>query len=404
LGFIEHADIRKILDSRGNPTVEVDVYAGAGMGTAAAPSGASTGIHEVKAFPEGGVDQGIKLFREKVLPELIGMWVFDQREIDAVLHEVDGTDDFSLIGGNIAVAASLAVAKTAADASDLPLYYYLGGMNAYCLPKPMGNVLGGGRHAVGGTDIQEFLVLPFAPSVRDAVFGNAMVHKLVKEKLKQKCPSAALGKGDEGAWVAAISNEEGLAVVSEACQEASSKLDFDIHPALDVAASEFFKDGKYTYKDKTITEDEQVEYMARLVDEFGIKSLEDPLDQESYAAYAALTKDIGKKCLVVGDDLFVTNIKRLSQGIGMGAANAILIKPNQIGTLTDTVNAIKTAYAAGYEAIVSHRSGETTDDTIAHIGAGFEAFGLKTGVVGGERTAKLNELIRIEEIIIGAEE
>ncbi len=404
LSFIEHIYIRKILDSRGNATVEVDIYASEGQGTAAAPSGASTGIHEVKALPKEGLDHALRLFRSDVMPELLGLCVFDQREVDAALHDIDGTDDFSRIGGNIAVAISLAVARSAADSLGVPLYYYLGGLNAYCLPKPLGNVLGGGRHAVGGTDIQEFLVLPFAPSVKEAVFGNAMVHKLVKQKLKQKCPDAALGKGDEGAWVAAITNEDALAVVSEACQEASSNLDFDIHPALDVAASEFYKHGKYTYKEKTITEEEQVEYMAGLVDEYEIKLLEDPLDQESFEAYADLTKEIGGKCLVVGDDLFVTDIKRLTKGIDMKAANAILIKPNQIGTLTDTINAIKTASNAGYEAIVSHRSGETTDNTIAHIGAGFEAYGLKTGVVGGERTAKLNELIRIEEDIYGAEE
>jgi len=395
--LIEDIVIRKILDSRGNPTVEVEVFTTNGYGTAAAPSGASTGIHEVKAFPEAGVDSAIEKFYEKVQPDILGMDVLYQTEIDNLLNEIDGTENFAEIGGNVAVATSLAVAKAAAGVLGLPLYSYVGGAFAKCTPRPLGNVLGGGSHAVGGTTIQEFMAISLGPTATDSIFSNALAHKTVGKKLKQKLPDAAIGKGDEGAWVAALDDEAALELVVNACSEVSDEVGFEVAPALDVAASEFFSDGKYHYKGRSLTPGEQIDFMAELVDKYGLHFLEDPLDQNDFKGYRELTEKVGDKCLVCGDDLFVTDRRRIEKGVHMGAANSVLIKPNQIGTLTRTYDAVRYAHENGYRTIISHRSGETTDETIAHLAVAFGCYAIKTGAVGGERIAKLNELIRIEE-------
>lgn len=397
MSTIEEVSVRSILDSRGNPTMEVDIYTTTAMGRAASPSGASTGKHEVVALPKGGVEAALRVFHERLQKELVGRDASDQADIDHLLHEVDGTEDFSHIGGNVAVAVSLAAARAAAASHGLPLYAYLGGVLARALPRPLGNIIGGGRHATGGTDIQEFLAIAVGPTVAASILANAQVHRRVKEVLIKRFPDQALGKGDEGAWVAPLGNEEALQVIAKACEGVSGDVGFPVRPALDLAASEFFRDGKYRYRDGPKSPEEQEEFVARLVDEYDLYSVEDPLQEEDFEGFARLTRAIGHRCLVVGDDLFVTNPKRIERGIAKGAANAVLVKPNQIGTLTDTIAAVRLAHNHGFRTIISHRSGETTDDTIAHLGVAFGCTAIKTGAVGGERVAKLNELIRIEE-------
>jgi len=397
--LIEDIIIRKILDSRGNPTVEVEVWTESGFGRFGAPSGASTGAHEVQAIPEIGIDKAIEVFREEIVPNMIGFDSLEQEELDFQLKDIDGTDNFNRIGGNLAVALSLANAKAAADSLDVPLYRYLGGIMNCELPYPMGNVLGGGKHAIGGTDIQEFLVVPQGDTFRDSVFAGAMTHKRVSSILKKKYPTAAIGKGDEGAWVAKVSNDEAMEIVTQACKEVGDEIGFQIQAGLDVAASSFFKDGKYHYADKKLDTEGQIAYMAELADKYELFSIEDPLDEEDFQGFADLTEQIGENVLVIGDDLFVTNEERLQTGVEMGACNSILIKPNQIGTLTGTIDTVKLAQEAGFQNVISHRSGETTDPAIAHLGVAFSSICIKTGAVSGERIAKLNELIRIEEEI-----
>lgn len=397
MGAIEQVYFRKILDSRGNATVEVDVLAEGGFGRAAAPSGASTGAHEVAAWAKGGVDESIRVAREGLAEELLGIDVLLQREIDEQLVAFDATENFAKIGGNLAVATSLAVARCAAHTLEIPLYAYLGGAFVSRLPRPFGNVLGGGAHAVGGTDIQEYMAVALGPTVAESVFANAKVHRLVKERLRKRFPGASLGKGDEGAWNAPIGNVEALEVVTECCKEASDELGFDVRPALDVAATELWDGKVYNYRDGKRTSADQVTFLAELADRFGLLSIEDGLAEDDWEGWIELTKRIGDRCLIVGDDLFTTSPKRVAQGIERRAGNAVLVKPNQIGTLTRTVETIELAHESGFKTVISHRSGETTDDAIAHIGAAFGCFGIKTGAVGGERVAKLNELIRIEE-------
>jgi len=362
-----------------------------------APSGASTGKHEARPFPADDVDEAIHVFRTEVAPVLAGRDPRDQAGVDQSLKDLDGTGDFSRIGGNVATAASLATAKLAAASVGLPLYRYLAGGEAKTLPFPFGNVIGGGRHAVGGTTFQEFLVVSMGPSVAGNVFANARVHRLVKDRLSERFPDQPLGRGDEGAWAAKLGDEEALSMLSDICHRVEGDVKFPVSPALDPAASEFYRDGRYRYRDQSLTPDQQIEFLIRLVDDYGVCALEDPLEEEDFDGFARLTEAVGSKCKIIGDDLFVTNTERLSEGIKRGAANAILIKPNQVGTLTDTLAAVRMAQRSGYATVISHRSGETTDDTIAHLAVAFGCLGIKTGTVGGERIAKLNELIRIEE-------
>ncbi|OPY30162.1 MAG: Enolase [Methanocella sp. PtaU1.Bin125] len=386
---------RKIFDSRGNPTIEVEVYLDDGSyGRAAAPAGASTGTYEAVVIP---ADDAIARIESDIRDQLVGENAADQEEIDAVLHEIDGTDNFGNIGGNTSVALSMATAWAAAESFRMPLYRYLGGQYP-AMPFPLGNVIGGGAHAKGATDIQEFLVTPVgAPTIDDAVLANTLVHKRVKKILTDK--GIACGKGDEGGWAPQIKDALAFEIVEHAVNEVSNELEFEIRFGLDVAASELWDGSKYVYKDAQRTPEEQVEYIAGLVDRYNLYYVEDPLQENDFEGFAALTDMVGDRCMICGDDLFVTNVSRIRKGIEEVAANAVLIKPNQIGTVTDTFNAISLAKNYGYSCVMSHRSGETTDFTIAHLAVAFGCELLKTGVVGGERIAKLNELIRIGEEI-----
>jgi len=337
----------------------------------------------------------MKVAEEKVLPNLIGLSSYNQENFDKTLRDIDGTSNFSNIGGNVTVALSLACAKAAADSKKIGLYEHVGKAENYALPAPMANVLGGGAHAIGGTDIQEYLVTSFSNDINSAIEANADVHKKVGSLLKEKFPNVALGKGDEGAWVAPMENVEALELVVAAANEVEKETGIEIKPGLDMAASEFYKDGKYRYKEQTLTPEKQVDFVAGLIEEYDLHSVEDPLDQEDFESWASLTDQTD--ALIIGDDLYVTNTERLQKGIEMGATNSILIKPNQIGTLTDTINAVELANKADMATVISHRSGETTDATIAHLGVAFGSHAIKTGIMGGERIAKLNELVRISE-------
>ena len=395
---IERVHLRPVLDSRGNKTVEAEVETeSGGFGRAAAPSGASTGEYEAIELP---VEEAIAAAREFAVPRLEGrVFAGDQRQVDTALHAADGTDDFSEIGANSAVAISMAAAKAGADMLGAPLYQHLGGaFRGRNFPIPLGNVIGGGEHAQDATDIQEFLAAPVgAPSVREAVFANAAVHQTVGDLLSERGTPAA--KGDEGAWAPAISDAEAFEIVSEAVETVSDDVGFDIQFGLDVAAAELYDEdeGGYVYSDGVKSTDEQIEYVADLVREYDLVYVEDPLDEDDFEAFADLTEQVGDRTLVCGDDLFVTNVDRLERGIEEGAANSILVKPNQIGTLSDAFDAIELARRNGYESVVSHRSGETEDTTIAHLAVATDARFIKPGAVGGERTAKLNELIRIAD-------
>lgn len=398
MSIIKDLKVRKVLDSRGNQTVEVDVFTSSGaFGKAIAPAGASKGAHEVRDYPVKGIDESVRVFREKVAPELIGMDALEQKRIDITLHEIDGTDNFSMIGGNLAIATSIAVAKAGADYLGLPFYRYIGGINAFSVPIPVANIIGGGKHAINGTTIQEFLVITYADRVSDAVFTNAEIHKSVGKKLKEKFPDTSIGLGDEKAWVASLSDEEALKILFSVIEDFRSKTELNIYPAMDLAASTFYVNGKYKYKDKELGVDEQIEFVENLVDEYEIRYVEDPLEENDYEGFAKITSRIGQKCLIVGDDIFVTNKERLKKGIEMNAANAILIKPNQIGTLTDFMETAKLARESAYSTVVSHRSGETEDSALADIAVGINGEYIKTGTIGGERTSKLNQLIRIDE-------
>ncbi|PSP80438.1 phosphopyruvate hydratase [Halobacteriales archaeon QS_7_69_60] len=393
--LITEVRLRRVLDSRGNPTVEAELRTDdGGFGRGAAPSGASTGDHEAVERPAG---EAITRARELAVPRLEGqVYAGDQRGVDNTLRAADGTDDFSEIGANSAVAISMAAAKAAADVLGAPLYQHLGGaFRGREFPVPLGNVVGGGEHAADATHIQEFLAAPVgAPSVTDAAFANARVHGAVGDILEERGVAAA--KGDEGAWAPAVDDATALEIVDEAVDAVADEVGFEIGIGLDVAAAELFDDGAYHYGDETRTPDEQVDYVAELVDEYGLVYVEDPLDEDDFEGFAELTGRIGSETLVCGDDLFVTDADRIERGVEAGAGNSVLVKPNQIGTLSDAFDAIELAVASGYDPVVSHRSGETEDTTIAHLAVATDAPFIKTGTVGGERTAKLNELIRIE--------
>ncbi|MCT9096658.1 phosphopyruvate hydratase [Haloarchaeobius sp. HME9146] len=390
--------LRRVLDSRGNPTVEADVLTeSGGFGRAAAPSGASTGEYEAIELPPG---EAIAKAREHAVPRLVNSaYAGNQREVDAALHAADGTDDFSEIGANSAVAISMAAAKAGADMLGAPLYQHLGGaFRGENFPIPLGNVVGGGEHAADATHIQEFLSAPVgAPSVSDAVFANAAVHGKVADILDER--DEPCGKGDEGAWAPSIDDAEAFEIVEQATDEVADEFGFEIGFGLDMAGAELYDADEevYRYGDDEKTTAEQVDYVAELVEEYDLVYVEDPLDENDYEAFADLTDRVGDQTLICGDDLFVTNTARLQDGIDQGAANSILIKPNQIGTLTDAFDAVELATRNGYDSVISHRSGETEDTTIAHLAVATDAPFIKTGAVGGERTAKLNELIRIAD-------
>jgi enolase len=397
MALITDVQLQRILDSRGNSTVEATVTTDSGgFGRGAAPSGASTGEHEAIELP---ADEAIAQAREHALPLIEGaVDATTQRAVDAALHEADGTANFSNIGANSAVAISMAAAKAGAADLGAPLYQHLGGtFRGDSFPTPLGNVIGGGAHAAEATNIQEFLSVPVgAPSVKEAVFANATVHARIKTMLQAE--GIPTNKGDEGAWAPPIGDAKAFEVVDQATAEVADELGFEIGFGLDMASSELYDgDGGYEYDDGVKSTDEQIDYVAEMVRQYDLRYVEDPLDENAFEAWGELTDEVGSETLICGDDLYVTNVERLEEGIEKGSSNSILIKPNQIGTLTDAVDAIELGAENGIVSAVSHRSGETEDTTIAHLAVGADAPYIKTGTVGGERTAKLNELMRIEK-------
>jgi enolase len=401
---IEDVIARKVFNSRGEETIEVDVITTSGFGRASAPAGESRGKAEVVYYPQGGVDEAIRKVEELISPELVGLNADFQEEIDKTLHEIDNTKDFRIIGGNTAFAVSLANAEAAANSYGLPLFQYLGGYAAHELPYPLGNVISGGKHACGKSpDIQEFLALPHgASSFLEAAAANVKIHSKVKEALKRKDKLFSSGKSDEGAWIANVTDLEALEIMASACEEASNEFGFKCSFGIDVAASSLWnaKKKRYVYDGdgKELDSGEQLEFIRQLIEKYHLVYVEDPFYEEDYGSFAELTKKV-KNCLICGDDLFVTNNERLTHGIKIRAANAIIIKVNQVGTLTDALETIETAKRAGYVPVMSHRSGDTCDWHIAHLAVAFKCPIIKTGIVEGARIAKINELLRIEEFL-----
>jgi enolase len=402
--IIEDLIARKIFNNRGEETIEVDVITANGFGRASAPAGKSRGKAEVVYYPQGGVEQAIKKIDDLIAPELAGLNSDFQEEIDSTLHEVDGTTNFRVIGGNTAFAVSLANAEAAANSHGLLLFQFLGGNIANTLPYPLGNCISGGQHARGkAPDIQEFLTLPHgAETFLEAITANTQIHKKIGDALKKKDKLFSGGTSSEGAWIGNIDNEDAFETIAKACEEVGNELDFECGFGIDVAASSLWKEkeGKYVYENGNKKRDtsEQLDFMLDLIEQYHLAYVEDPFHEEDFESFAELTKK-ARNCLVCGDDLFTTNNERLNQGIKLDAANAIIIKVNQIGTLSDAAETIENAQRNGYTCVVSHRSGDTCDWHIAHLAVAFKCPIIKTGVVEGTRIAKLNELIRIEHFL-----
>ena len=400
---------REILDSRGTPTVEVDVVLDSGaFGRAAVPSGASTGVHEAVELRDGdkeryngkGVLKAVEAVNETIADELCGFDALEQDEIDQMMIDLDGTPNKGKLGANAILGVSLAVAKAAADEVGLPLYRYVGGVNARVLPVPMMNILNGGKHADNPIDIQEFMIMPVsAPSIAEAVRMGSEVFQALKSNLKQAGLNTNVG--DEGGFAPDLkSADEALAHIVKAIETAGYAAGTDIVLAIDAASSEFYKDGKYVLagEGKTFDAAGMVDYYKNLVEKYPVKSIEDGCAEDDWAGWDLLTRTLGGKVQLVGDDLFVTNTERLERGIEKGVANSILVKVNQIGTLTETLNAVTMAQRAGYTAVLSHRSGETEDSTIADLAVATGCGQIKTGSMSrSDRLAKYNQLIRIEE-------
>ncbi|MFI0896012.1 phosphopyruvate hydratase [Streptomyces sp. NPDC020983] len=400
---------REILDSRGNPTVEVEVGLDDGStGRAAVPSGASTGAFEALELRDGdknryqgkGVEKAVLAVIEQIGPELVGYDATEQRLIDQAMFDLDATPDKSSLGANAILGVSLAVAHAASEASDLPLFRYLGGPNAHVLPVPMMNILNGGSHADSNVDIQEFMIAPIgAESFSEALRWGAEVYHTLKGVLKAR--GLSTGLGDEGGFAPNLgSNREALDLIIEAVKQAGYTPGQDIALALDVAASEFYKDGSYAFEGKSRSAAEMTEYYAELVEAYPLVSIEDPLFEDDWDGWKTITDQLGAKVQLVGDDLFVTNPERLQKGIDSGTANALLVKVNQIGSLTETMDAVELAQRSGYKCMMSHRSGETEDVTIADLAVATNCGQIKTGAPArSERVAKYNQLLRIEEIL-----
>jgi enolase len=400
---------RQILDSRGNPTVEVDVTLEDGsMGRAAVPSGASTGAHEAVELRDGdksrwggkGVSKAVQAVNGEIAEAAVGMEAEDQAALDAELIALDGTQSKGRLGANAILGVSLATAKAAADALGLPLYRYVGGIDANLLPVPMMNILNGGVHADNGIDFQEFMIMPVgAPTFAEALRCGAEIFHALKSSLHQAGLSTAVG--DEGGFAPKIaSSREALDFIEKAVRAAGYKLGDDVLLALDCAASEYFKDGTYRMEGegKTLSSAQNADFLAELADAYPIASIEDGMAEDDWAGWKQLTDKLGSLVQLVGDDLFVTNVERLRKGIDDGIANSILIKVNQIGTLTETIDAVRLAQSSGYTAVMSHRSGETEDSTIADLAVALSCGQIKTGSLArSDRTAKYNQLLRIEE-------
>jgi enolase len=403
---IEAVGAREILDSRGNPTVEVEVLLEDGtFARAAVPSGASTGAFEAVELRDGdsryggkGVEKAVTAVIETLAPAIEGLDASDQREIDQAMLAADGTPNKGSLGANAILGVSLAVARAAADSAGLPLYRYVGGPNAHVLPVPMMNILNGGAHADTNVDIQEFMIAPIgAPTFREALRSGAEVYHALKGVLKGR--SLATGVGDEGGFAPDLpSNRAALDLIAEAIEKAGYQVGTDIALALDVAASEFYADGSYTFEGAAKTAAEMSAYYAELVSSYPIVSIEDPLNEDDWDGWKTITDELGAKTQLVGDDLFVTNVERLARGIKGGQANALLVKVNQIGSLTETLDAVELAHRSGYASMMSHRSGETEDTTIADLAVATNCGQIKTGAPArSERVAKYNQLLRIED-------
>lgn len=407
MALIDAIHAREILDSRGNPTVEVEVLLSDGqIGRAAVPSGASTGEHEAVELRDGdkgrylgkGVQKAVDAVIDQIAPALTGFDASDQRSIDQAMIDLDGTANKGKLGANAILGVSLAVANAAAASADLPLYKYLGGPNAHVLPVPLMNILNGGSHADSDVDIQEFMIAPIgAETFSEGLRWGVEVYHNLKSVLQQK--GLSTGLGDEGGFAPNLpSNRAALDLIQEAIQNAGYTPGTDIALALDVASSEFFKDGAYQFEGKSLSAAEMSAYYAELVADYPLVSIEDPLDENDWEGWKILTDTIGDKVQLVGDDLFVTNPERLQQGIDAATANSLLVKVNQIGSLTETLDAVSLAQRSGYTTITSHRSGETEDTTIADISVATNAGQIKTGAPArSERVAKYNQLLRIEE-------
>ncbi len=407
MASIEEIGAREILDSRGNPTVEVEIRLDDGtFARAAVPSGASTGAFEASERRDGdkgrylgkGVEQAVDAVIEEINPRLVGFDASEQRLIDAEMMALDGSSNKENLGANAILGVSLAVAHAAAESAGLPLFRYVGGPNAHVLPVPMMNILNGGSHADSNVDIQEFMIAPIgAPTFREAVRWGAEVYHALKKVLSER--GLATGLGDEGGFAPNLeSNRAALDLILEAIKAAGYEPGRDIALALDVAASEFFEDGAYAFEGASKSADEMVAYYAELVEAYPLVSIEDPLNEEDWDGWKSMTDLLGSKVQIVGDDLFVTNPERLGRGISTGTANALLVKVNQIGTLTETLDAVTLAQSNGYRCMMSHRSGETEDVTIADLAVATNCGQIKTGAPArSERVAKYNQLLRIEE-------
>lgn len=406
MAAIEAVGAREILDSRGNPTVEVEVLLEDGtFARAAVPSGASTGAFEAVELRDGerryggkGVEKAVTAVVETLSDAIVGMDASDQREIDQALLAADGTPNKANLGANAILGVSLAVARAAADSAGLALYRYVGGPNAHLLPVPMMNILNGGAHADSNVDVQEFMIAPIgAPTFREALRYGAEVYHALKSVLKEK--GLSTGLGDEGGFAPDLeSNRAALDLIAEAVAKAGYELGKDIALAMDVAASEFYQDGGYLFEGATKTSAEMSAYYAELCAAYPIVSIEDPLDEEDWDGWKTITDELGSKVQLVGDDLFVTNVERLQRGIDGGQANAMLVKVNQIGSLTETLDAVELAHRSGFRNMMSHRSGETEDTTIADLAVATNCGQIKTGAPArSDRVAKYNQLLRIED-------
>ena len=402
--IIEGLIARKVFNNRGEETIEVDVITANGFGRAAAPAGKSRGKNEVVYYPQGGIDTALKKIDEQIAPELAGLNADFQEEIDTTLHEIDGTTNFKGIGGNTAFAISLANAEAAANSHSLLLFQFIGGNAANTLPYPLGNCISGGQHTRGkAPDFQEYLALPHgAATFLEAQTANTTIHKKIGDTLKKKSATFNGGKSAEGAWIANITAEEAFETIAKACEETANEMDFECSFGIDAASSSLWneKEEEYIYSRESKKRDtaEQLEYMRELIEKYHLTYVEDPFQEEDFDSHAELTKKT-KNCLICGDDLFTTNNERLTQGIKQKAGNAIIIKVNQVGTLTDAADTIENAQRNGYTTVVSHRSGDTSDWHIAHIAVAYKCPLVKIGVVEGARVAKLNELLRIEHFL-----
>jgi enolase len=409
VAVIEQVGAREILDSRGNPTVEVEVALDDGtLARAAVPSGASTGEHEAVELRDGdtgryngkGVEGAVNAVLDEITPVLVGIEAFEQRVVDQKLVDLDGTADKSRLGANAILGVSLAVAKAAAESAGLDLFRYLGGPNAHVLPVPMLNILNGGAHADTQVDIQEFMIAPIgAETFREALRYGAEVYHALKAVLKSKV--LATGLGDEGGFAPDLpNNREALDLIAAAVEKAGYTLGSDIVLALDVAATEFYMDEGYTFEGTKRSSEWMTEYYRQLLDDYPLVSVEDPLAEDDWDGWVQLTRELGERVQLVGDDLFVTNPERLEEGIARRAANALLVKVNQIGTLSETLDAVTLAHSCGYRCMMSHRSGETEDTTIADLAVATGCGQIKTGAPArSERVAKYNQLLRIEETL-----